>query len=233
VCDRSGTTLPEPLRSRFCLGGVRSEPAQPSRRRVRHTNTGNCDGHYYGLTKLFGWRLGSLLVSLSLSLASLSLLHFQPFQKPFTCGDDSMSLRIALEEARVSLISPFTHATYVLVSGRAILFFGSFAVSPFDSSDFVISRQSRYIMYGSSNLTLKKNDEPGEYGDASACALPLVGGEPTVVRTTKPSSASSFHFPLRPISSVNALTLEIEGSSWETVTMNPHSRANSSTTAVD
>jgi hypothetical protein len=31
-----------------------------------------------------------------------------------------------------------------------------------DKSDFVISRQSRYIKYSSSKLILKKNDELGE-----------------------------------------------------------------------
>ena len=70
---------------------------------VRRTNTGNRDGHYYGLTKLFCRRLGRLLVGLSLSLATLSLLRLQPLQEPFTRSDDPMSLRVALEQARVSL----------------------------------------------------------------------------------------------------------------------------------
>jgi len=49
-------------------------------------------------------------------------------------------------------------------SRRFILFFGRFALSPRDSSDFTISR---YIMYGSLNFILKKKDDPGAYGDAS------------------------------------------------------------------
>jgi hypothetical protein len=108
-----------------------------------------------------------------------------------------------------------------------------FALSPFDNSDFVISRLSWYIMYGSSNLILKNNEEPGAYGDSSACALPLVGGELTVVHTTKPPSASPFHLLLWPNFSVNALNSGIDGNSWNTMTINPYSRANPSTTAVD
>ena len=98
----------------------------------------------------------------------------------------------------------------------------------------MISRQSRYIMYGSSNLTLKKNDELAAYGGRAS--RPSVGpdgcDERTVVRTTKPSSASPFHVPLRPTSSVNALTSCTDESSSDGVGMKPHSRANASRTAV-
>ena len=81
---------------------------------------------------------------------------------------------------RSRLISRITHLTYTCVSGRFIFAFERFAVDgPFVSSVFVTSRQSRYIIYGSSNLTLKKNEDPGAYGDALASFPGLDGGSET------------------------------------------------------
>ena len=85
-------------------------------------------------------------------------------------------------------------------------------------------------MYGSSNLTLKKNELPGGYGDADGGLSPFVGGSVTCVRTTKPSSGSPFQLPACPVSSVNAFTSGIVPSTVEGVKMKPHSRANASTT---
>ena len=86
-------------------------------------------------------------------------------------------------------------------------------------------------MYGSSNLTLKKNELPGGYGDADGGLSPFVGGSVTCVRTTKPSSGSPFHSPDLPTLSVNSLTSGMDFRMVDLVTMKPHSRANASTTA--
>ena len=88
---------------------------------MRRTNAGDRDGHYYGLTKLFNRWLRGFFVSLVLSLASLSLVRLQPLQEPFACGDDPMSLREALEKARVSLYLTF-HPRDVSPSFRALHF---------------------------------------------------------------------------------------------------------------
>ena len=129
------------------------------------------------------------------------------------------------------LISAHTHSTYSFVSARRSLLFGTFAaLGPLLSSTFVTSRQSRYMRYGSSNLTLKKNDDPAGYGESAAGFAPFVGGTVTCVRTTKPSSASPFHLPARAISSVNALTSGIVLRTVEGVGMKPNSCAKASTT---
>ena len=79
----------------------------------------------------------------------------------------------------------------------------------------MISRQLRYIVYGSSNLTLKK-DELSAYGSGAAASEDDSDVQ-TVMRTTKPSSALPFHFLLRPISSMKGLTYCTEGSLREGV----------------
>lgn len=130
---------------------------------------------------------------------------------------------------RFRLISASTQFLYNRVSGLlsfALEMRGSvpgFAVNKL----FVSSRQSRYIIYGSSNLTLKKKDEPGGYGGASrslrtrgSSLVPFssVTSRPAgavardeevsamCVRTTKPSIGCPFHFPVLPTLSVNSRT---------------------------
>ena len=107
------------------------------------------------------------------------------------------------------------------------------------SNVFVTSLQSRYIIYGSSNLTLKKNEDPGEYGgflfSSTEDLEPQseVGGEQTCVRTTNPSTGSPSHSPTFAIWSVNALTSGIELTVYVRVLMNPHSSAKASTISCD
>ena len=104
------------------------------------------------------------------------------------------------------LISSITHLTYSLVSALFILDWCKVAGvnGPLvDNNFFVISRQSRYIMYGSSNLTLKKRQEPGLYGKAVEFE---VDGWVAYVRTTNPSTASPFHSPVSAQLSVKSLT---------------------------
>ena len=139
-----------------------------------------------------------------------------PFVNPSNC-------------ARSRRISAHTQRTYACVSGRRSLPFGTLlALGPLLSSVFVTSRQSRYIRYGSSNLTLKKKDEPAGYG---ADLPPLaVGVVPTCVRTTKPSTASPFHCPAWATCSVKALTSGIVCRTVDAVGMKPHSCAKASTT---
>lgn len=70
---------------------------------------------------------------------------------------------------RLRLISPSTHFLYSRVSGLlsfALEIRGSLPALAVNKL-LVTSRQSRYIIYGSSNLTLKKKDESGGYGGAS------------------------------------------------------------------
>ena len=93
-----------------------------------------------------------------------------------------------------------------------------------ERSTLVISHQLRYIVYGSSNLTLKK-DELSAYGSGAAASEDDSDVQ-TVMRTTKPSSALPFHFLLRPISSMKGLTYCTEGSLREGVGIKPHSCAN-------
>ena len=87
------------------------------------TNARNRNGHYYSLTKLFTRRLRSLFVRLSLSLAFLSLVRLQPLQEPFACGDDTMSLCVALEKARVTLDFTFHPRDVCLSFGACHLIF--------------------------------------------------------------------------------------------------------------
>lgn len=135
-----------------------------------------------------------------------------------------------LNWSRSRLISLMTQFTYTFVSGRRSFPFGTFEIAaPFDSNVFVTSRQSRYIMYGSSNLTLKKNEEPGSYGDKLAGFPPLVGGSITCVRTTKPSSDSPFHLPDLLMLSVNSFTSGMDCRTVDLVAIKPHLRANAST----
>ena len=87
-------------------------------------------------------------------------------------------------------------------------------------------------MYGSSNLTLKKKEEPGLYGDTP---FPLFGvvGSVTCVRTTNPSTASPSHSPVSAQVFAKSLT------SWTVlkvlvgVLMKPHSSAKASTSSVE
>src|SRR6267378_5479471 len=133
-----------------------------------------------------------------------------------------------------------THLTYSFVSARFIFDLGKalglrYALE--ESSILVTSRQSRYIMYGSSNLTLKKNDELASYGDCagSASSPPdrprrLVGTSVTRVRTTKPSTGSPRHSPLAAQSFVKVCTSLIVSTEVQGVLMNPQRSAKSSTT---
>ena len=91
-------------------------------------------------------------------------------------------------------------------------------------------------MYGSSNLILKKKEEPGMYGGAFR-SLPFslfdVGSSATCVRTTNPSTASPFHSP------VSAQVFVKSSTSWTVlkvmvgVLMKPHSSAKASTSSVE
>jgi hypothetical protein len=78
--------------------------------------------------------MANFLLGLGFLFPLLSL-RLQPLEESFACGcgDDPASLRVAFKVLRV-------------VSGRLIWFFGSFAPSPREKSDFAISRQLRYIM---------------------------------------------------------------------------------------
>ena len=69
---------------------------------------------------------------------------------------------------------------------------------------------------------MKKNDDPAAYGV-------LLSGAATRVRTTKPSSASPFHWPACATCSVKALTAGMEGRTVDAVGMKPHWRAKAST----
>ena len=87
--------------------------------------------------------MGIIMVLL---LPFFSLVRLQPLQEPFACGDDTMSLCVALEKVRISFDFTFHPRDVCLVSGRAILFFERFALRTLTRATFVISRQSRYIM---------------------------------------------------------------------------------------
>ena len=91
-------------------------------------------------------------------------------------------------------------------------------------------------MYGSSNLTLKKNEELGLYGGVVwSFPFPLfdVGGSAMCGQTTNPSTGSLFHSPVLAQVFVKSLTswmlLRIKVGVW----MKPHSSAKASTSSVE
>jgi hypothetical protein len=91
-------------------------------------------------------------------------------------------------------------------------------------------------MYGSSNLTLKKKEEPGLYGGVVlSFPSPLldVGGSATCERTTNPSTDSPFHSPVSPQVFVNSLTSSMLLRIRVGVLMKPHSSAKASTRSVE
>ena len=89
-------------------------------------------------------------------------------------------------------------------------------------------------MYGSSNLTLKKKEEPGLYGGTFFSFPSLdVGGSATCERTTNPSKDSPFHSPVLAQAFVKSLTSWMLLRTVVGVLMKPHSSAKASTSSVE
>ena len=88
-------------------------------------------------------------------------------------------------------------------------------------------------MYGSSNLTLKKKEEPGLYGGAD-WSFPLFDVvSATRERTTNPSTGSPFHSPVSAQEFVKSLTSPMLLRTVVGVLMKPHSSAKASTCSVE
>ena len=138
----------------------------------------------------------------------------------------------SLNDARTFVISSITHLTYTLVSGLFIFDLGRFDefMGPLLIDNILVtSRQSRYIMYGSSNFTLKKNEEPDLYGDDDDDRSL---GVTCWVRTTNPSTGSPFHSPFSAHVFVKSCTCWIVSKVIVGVLMKPHSSAKASTMSV-
>ena len=87
-------------------------------------------------------------------------------------------------------------------------------------------------MYGSSNLTLKKKEDPGLYGGPSFDD-DVVGVSTTWLRTTNPSTGSPSHSPVSAHVFVKSLTSWMLLRTLVGVLMKPHSSAKASTSSVE
>ena len=187
----------------------------------------------------YWWPLRDILLVLHTCQCFPSLLRFQELQKLFPNSNNSLPISKPIKWCSILcdlLYNPFDinlfSVLFILDLGRLEAFIWPLL----DNNVLVTSCQSRYIMYGSSNLTLKKNEEPGLYGGAVwSFPFPLfdVGGSVMCVWTTNPSTGFLFHSPVLAQVFVKSLTswmlLRIKVGVW----MKPHSSAKASTSSVE